>query len=326
MLRLTNDISIGQFQFLGVNEVTTESGWELMTDTCKIIVPKKLRWQGKPLVADTSPLLKKGDEVSVKLGYNDRNETVFKGFLTNIHADLPIELECQDAMWKLKTGTFNCSYRHVTLSQLLNDMFEREDLEDIEIVILAEHDLGQFRVGKETTPAKVLDQIRKDYFVKFFFRDGVLFAGWAFDAKNQKEHIIRFNRNVVEHDLQYVRKDDVKLKIKCVILNSKNKKEEFEIGDEDGEVRTIHHYNVSKSEMKKLCEAEMERLRYDGYRGTITIFGEPHIQHGDIVTLIDDDNLEREGGYLVKKVTKTFNERGYRQILEIESKVRDKKR
>ena len=29
MLRLTNDITIGAFQFLGVHEVTTESGWEL---------------------------------------------------------------------------------------------------------------------------------------------------------------------------------------------------------------------------------------------------------------------------------------------------------
>jgi len=321
MLRLTNDIQIGAFQFLGVNEVATESSWELMTDTCTITVPKKLTWQGKPLAADTNPLLKKGDAVTVKIGYNDRNNTVFKGYLTNIHANLPIVLDCQDAMWKLKTGSFKKSYRKVTLSQLLKDMLTPLH---IPFKVVAEHDLGGFRTKGNPTPAKVLDEIRKDYFTKFFFRDGVFYAGLAYVAELQKEHTIRFNRNVVEHDLEYVRKDDVKLKIKCVILNSKNKKEEFEIGDDDGEVRTIHHYNVSKSEMLKLCTAEMERLRYDGYRGTVTIFGEPHIQHGDVVTLIDTDNPEREGAYLVKKVTKTFNERGYRQILEIETKVRSK--
>ncbi len=318
MLKLTNDINIGQFQFLGVNEVTTESGWELMTDTCKIIVPKKLRWQGKPLVADTSPLLKKGDEVSVKLGYNDRNETVFKGFLTNIHADLPIELECQDTMWKLKRGAFTKSYRKVTLSQLLKDMLTPLS---IPYKVVAEHELGGFRTKGNPTPAKVLDEIRKDYFVKFFFRDGVFYAGLAYVAELQREHTIRFNRNVVDNGLEYVRKDDVKIKIKCVILNAQNKKEEFEIGDEDGEIRTIHHYNVSKSEMKKLCEAELERLRYDGYRGTLTTFGEPNVKHGDIVKLIDIENTEREGRYLVKKVTTTFNERGYRQMLDIETKV-----
>ncbi len=318
MLRLTSDLTIGNYQFLGVNEINIESGWELMTDTCKITVPKKLTWQGKSLATGASPLLKKGDAVSVKIGYNDRNNDVFKGYLTNIHADLPIVLDCQDAMWKLKAGAFTKSYRKVTLSQLLKDMLTPLS---IPFKVVAEHDLGAFRTKGNPTPAKVLDEIRKDYFTKFFFRDGVFYAGLAYVAELQKEHTIRFNRNVVEHDLEYVRKDDVKLKIKCVILNSKNKKEEFEIGDEAGEVRTIHQYNVSKSEMLKLCTAEMERLRYDGYRGTITIFGEPHVQHGDIVKLIDDDNPERQGRYLVKKVVKTFSARGYRQTLDIENKV-----
>ena len=321
MLRLTNDITIGAFQFLGVHEVTTESGWELMTDTCKIVVPKKLSWQGKPLVADKSPLLKKGDKVNVKLGYNDRNQRVFTGYLTNIHADLPIMLECQDEMWRLKQGAFTKSYRNVKLSQLLKDMLTPLS---IKYKVVAEHDLGMFRTKGNPTPAKVLDELRKNYFIKFFFRDGIFYAGLAYVASLQKEHSIRFNRNVTDNSLEYVRKEDVKLKIKCVILSADNKKEEFEIGDDDGEVRTIHHYNVSKAEMKKLCTAEMERLRYDGYRGTLTIFGEPFIQHGDVVSLFDPDAPERKGRYLVKKVTTSFNEQGYRQTLDIETKVSEK--
>jgi hypothetical protein len=320
MLRLTNNIQIGKYQFLGVNEVTTESSWELMTDTCKIVIPKKTSWKGQALATGDNPLLKKGDVVSVKIGYNDRNNKVFEGYLTQIHADLPISLDCQDEMWKLKTGAFTKSYRSVKLSQLLHDMLTPLS---IKFKVVAEHDLGMFRTKGNSTPAKVLDELRKNYFVKFFFRDGILYAGLAYVAELQREHTIRFNRNVVENDLEYIRKDDVKLKIKCVILDAKNKREEFEVGDDDGEIRTIHHYNITKSAAKKLVTEEMERLRYDGYRGSLTIFGEPNVKHGDIVRLIDPDHATHKGRYLIKKVSTTFNEHGYRQMLQIETKVSD---
>jgi hypothetical protein len=315
MLRMTNDVSVGSYKFTGVNEVTVESGWELMTDVCSITVPKKLKWEGKPIALDKDALLKKGDKVTVKLGYNDENNQVFTGYLTNIHADMPIMLQCQDAMWLLKKGNFNKAYRQVTLSTLLKDM-----LPSVPVKVVAEHDLGMLRIVN-ATPAKVLNDLRKDYFVKAFFRDGTLYAGLAYVPELQSEHTIRFNRNVVENNLEYVRKDDVKIKLKCVILNPDNKKEEFEIGDSDGEIRTIHKYNISRSAMQTLAEAELERLRYDGYRGSLTIFGSPYVQHGDVVKLIDGDNPERDGRYLVKKVSTKFNQNGYRQTLEIESKV-----
>lgn len=318
MLRLTSDVKIGDYTFLGVTEVTTESSWDMMTDTCTVVVPKKLIWEGKPLVLDKNPIFKKGNTVTVKLGYDDRNNVVFEGYVTNIHADLPIEINCQDEMWKIKVGRFNKAYRSVKLSQLLRDMLTPLG---VKYKVVADYDLGMLRTKDNPTPAKVLEELRKTYFLKYFFRNGTLYVGQAYVSELQTEHKILFNRHVIENNLEYVRKDDVKIKLRCVILYPDNKKKEFEIGSDDGEVRTFSQYDVPEGDMRRLAAIELERLRYEGYRGNLTLFGEPFIQHGDVVELIDTDNPERNGRYFVKKITRKFGRNGYRQIIEPEGRV-----
>jgi hypothetical protein len=317
--RLTNTVEIGDYTFWAVHEVVTESSWDMMTDTCTIVIPKKLRWQGKPLVLADNPLLKKGNAVTIKLGYDDRNNAVFKGYITQIYADFPIQINCQDEMWKLKTGRFNKAYRSVKLSQLLRDMLTPLG---VKYKIIADYDLGMLRTKDNPTPAKVLEELRKTYFLKFFFRNGTLYVGQAYVAELQTEHTVNF-RDIPRggNNLEYIRKEDVLIKLRCVILYPDNKKVEFEIGADDGEVRTFSQYDVPEKEMRRLAAIELERLRYEGYRGSLTLFGEPFVQHGDIVELIDDDNPERNGRYFVKKVSRKFSSAGYRQIIEPEGRV-----
>ena len=317
MKKLTSKIQIGAYLFNGVTEVTTESSWEQMTDTATITIPKRIEWQGKPLVFSDNPILKKGNAVKIELGYDDVNEAVFEGYLTNIHVMRPVKLDCQDTMWQLKKGEFTKAYRQCTLSQLLKDMNMGVPYE-----VVANHDLGSYRTPKsKMTPAQVLEDLRQNYFVKFFFRGGKLYAGLAYVAKLQTVHKLKFDVHVVENNLEFVKKEDVKIKIRCVIMKPDNKKEEFEVGDTEGEVRTLHKYNISKEAMKILASQEIERLKYDGFRGTLTIFGQPFIQHGDVVDINDPETPEAKGQYLVKKVSRSFSQSGYRQTIELEGKV-----
>jgi hypothetical protein len=317
MLVMNDHVTIGDYAFTGIAEVTTQSSWDSMTDTAVVTVPKKLNWEGKPLVLDGNPILKKGNKVRIELGYDNRLQKVFDGYATAIHANMPITIDCQDEMWRLKTGQFNKAYRSVSMSQLLHDMLKPSG---VKYEVVADYDLGTVRFS-DGTPAKVLEILRKTYFMKCFFRDTILYVGQAIVAKLQTEHTIKFNRHVVENNLEYAKKEDVKIKLRCVILYPDNKTVEFEIGANDGEVRTFNQYNVSEQTMRTLAEAEIERLRYDGYKGSLTIFGEPFVQHGDIVRLIDDENPDHEGRFLVKSVGRKFSPQGYRQTLEIEGKV-----
>ena len=289
------------------------STWDNLTDLAVLTVPKKVQWRGEPLVFSNNPILKKGNPLSINVGFNDRNAEWFKGYITAIHAGREVTVDCQDAMFLLKSGTFTKSYEKAKLSQILKDMLPPS----VKFEVVADYDFGKLRINP-TTPAQVLAQLRQDYFVRAFFRDGTLYAGLSIVPKLQKTHKVNL---VIDNNLEYINKDEVKILIKGVILDAKNKKTPIEVGDKDGEVRTIHKYDISENEMTRLCEQELERLRYTGFRGTFTTFIEPFINHGDVVILPKLYDVDTDGGYLVKKVTRSFDGTKARQTVELETKI-----
>lgn len=318
MINLESNIIIGKYDFKGVHAVEIDSSWDNLTDTCEIVFPRKVAWQGKNLATGSDPILKRKQAVSVELGYKGDTSVIFTGFVRDVSAEIPVKINCEDGMYLLKTGEITRSYRSVTLSKLLADVVGGV----LPFKVTAEYDLGQFRISK-ATPAKVLQHLREHYLIRCWVRGGILYAGLPYVSELQKEHSLDFNRNVISHNLEYREKDDIRLSLKAQIVKPGNGSETVEVpegGDPDGEQRTFHYYNVSKSEAKKMLEQEAERLKYTGYRGTLTTFGTPQIQHGDFVNLNDPTFPERAGRYLVKKVKTSFGMNGYRQEIELESK------
>ncbi len=322
MLRMTSDIIIDagsvspqRMRWSGVTSVEIVSSWDTLTDTCMITVPSKLKWKENYIYPGLDPFLKKGMDIEVRLGYDDRNNTAFKGYINVINADMPVTLECEDEAWKLKRTSITKSYKDVDLKTLLQDLlpgllFEAPDVR-----------LGPFRISK-ASPAEVLDEIKKTYYMPSFFRDGKLYVGFAYVPSLQSTHNIVFDRHVVDNDLKYVKEEDTKIKLTIVSVSPDNEKKEYEFGDlEDGEQRTLYFYDKNAAEINHIGNEEVKRLRYTGYRGSLTVFGEPFIQHGDAVNLTDPMYPGRDGSYLVKKVTRNFDENGYRQILELDLKI-----
>lgn len=315
MFRLTSTISIGNYSFRGVVGVEVESSWEDQTDKCTITIPRKLNWQGKAVATGTDPLLRRGDAVNVQIGYDDENESIFTGYVHQISAEIPTRIECQDPMWLLKQSTVTKSYKSVKLATLLADIvpsgipFEAFDVE-----------LGPYRIS-QATPAQVLEDLRKTYFLKSWFRNGTLYCGFAYVPSIQSSHIIRMERNVVENQLEYVRKEDVKIKLKMIAMQPDNSKVEYETGDTDGEQRTMYYYEKTLAELKAIADEEIERLRYEGYRGSLTTFGKPTVRHGDIIDLRSEAYPERDGEYRVKAVRYSFGMGGYRQEITLDTKI-----
>lgn len=317
MFKLTCKITVGVYVFNGVNEVTVNSSWEELTDTCTIVLPRKLNWKGRNIAAGNNPLISRGDTVKIELGYDGGLNTVFTGFVKNISAETPVKIQCEDGMYLLKKGNFTKSYKSCDLDTLLKDL---QKVVAFKYQLLANRELGQLRISN-ATPAKVLEELRSKYQVKFFFRAGILYAGLVADASAQKTHSIKMELNVIENRLEYRRKEDVKIKLEANILYPDNTIEKLESGDLDGEQRTIHYYNIPVADVKKQLAQELERLKYDGYKGSFTTFGKPFIQHGDIVNITSEVLPERNGKYLVKSVETNFGSDGYRQIVEPETKV-----
>ena len=314
MFRLTSDITIAdKYRFLGAIEAETVSSWDDLTDTATLVFPHQIAWKDEKIALGNSPILRKGDPLSISFGLDGENAEWLNGFITKINAGIPTKVEAQDAMFLLKKGEFVKSYKSGTLKGLLTDMLKGI----VPFEVTADFELGQIRSVGRPTPAQWLERLRTDYFVRFFFRNGTLYAGLPIVPKLQTVHKII----VIQNDLEYIRKDDVKILLKGVIIKTDNSKVEIEVGDKDGEIRTINKYNISEQEMRRFLEQEIAALRYEGYRGSFTTFIRPDIQHGDIVTLPTLYNLEHDGRYIVKRVTKTVQGLAARQRVELERRI-----
>lgn len=318
MNRLNSEITLGDNVARFVTEVSIESSWKTLTDTASIVLPKKITKNGEPIFIGDTGLFKKGDAVEIKLGYYPNLLTRFKGYIAGIVPDSPLQIECEDEMYLLKRKDITKSFKSVSLKDLLTEI-----LKDTGVSFEAvDAELGQFRITR-ATPAQVLEQLKKTYALQSFIKDGVLRVGLSFYPEEGNDVDIVIERDVIDpSSLEYKKEDDVRLKVKVISMLLNNKKLEVDVGDPDGEVRTLHVYNItSEKELKAIGERELPKFRYEGYFGSFETFLEPQIKQGDRINLGSKKFVERAGIYRVDDVDTTFGQGGGRQIVQLGAKI-----
>jgi hypothetical protein len=315
MFNLCSHIEVGSFVFTYVNGVSIDSSWKNMTDKATIKLPRNLKLQYKNLRDIITP----GMEVLVKLGYNNELNEEFKGYVSAVKPTFPMEIDCEDEFYKLKRmPVAPKSWKSIELSDLLEYMCP-----EVKRNIIGA-DLGAFRIDKETnTVAKVLEAIKQSYGLYSFFRNGELTIGLQYDPASQKEAIFHFQKNIISHQLEFKRKEDVKIKVKAVSHLFNNKKIEVEIGDkdEDASTQSMDYTNLTKEQLTIQANKDLDSLKYDGYRGSFTAFGIPVVNHGDIADLRDDEYPEKNGKFSIQSVKKTFDTNGFRREIELDKKA-----
>ena len=119
---------IWTFEKVSSVEITLDS--ESLTDTCVIKLPKKIKWQNEAEIP-----LKRGDAVSVWLGYNGELELAFTGYIRTVGFKNPVVITCEDEMFRLKQIEAKKLYSLLQELERLLQIFDGVflDLEAIEI-------------------------------------------------------------------------------------------------------------------------------------------------------------------------------------------------
>jgi hypothetical protein len=329
MLRLSNKITIGAelldiiiFDF--VNDIEIEESWENLTDTARVVVPRKLSFNGKPIAIGSEAIFKRGLSIKIEQGYDDNLKVVFDGFISKVHLSLPITLDCEDKMYLLKKNTLkNKSYSSVSLEALLKYIIPTE----IQYTTngFTFENLGQIRISNNATSAMVLDMLRKTYQIYSYFRDGKLYVGLAYQKSLQRNKAFGFEKNIIEDKgLEWENSEDVKIKVKGVSVQSDNTKREYAYPsiDAEGQQMTVSVPNVGQADLEKYVKRYYDSFQYSGYKGSFTTFGEPLVNHGDVIKFTGEKLTERnEGSYLVRSVKRSFSMNGYRQVIELANKL-----
>lgn len=287
---------------------------DALTTTCTLTLPKKTQWQG-----ETSNPLKRGDEVSVWLGYDDDLQLAFKGYITQKGFKTPLMIKCEDEMFRLRqTEAKKKTYKTVTLETLLKD----QGLE-YQFKVLGEQNIGQYRVNVDTV-AELLGHLKENSIRSFFrLEDGnpVLYCGVMFERSAELQQVFATGVNIIsDENLDEQNADDIKIKLKVISLQPDNKKKiKVEVGDNGGERRTLHCYNKTEAEAKAWGKQELERLKRSGLTGSFTTFGAPLVDCLDVVGIKIDD--ERKGKYQVQKNAITYGTGGFRQEITLGARI-----
>jgi hypothetical protein len=318
VLVLSSEVHIGNYVFKQINDVQIESSYETLTDVCTITIPRKLAFQGKTIFLDKDPIFKKGDPVVVNLGYGfDGKSEVFTGFITRIESGIPTKIICEDAAYKLKeTKPFNLSYPVLDMETLLKDILPS----GIKYILPGKIELGKARFTK-VTASQILKYLQDKFSINAWFRGSTLYVGLNYFPELQKEHAFGFQKNIISDSLEFVKADDIKISVKATSILPDNSKIEVTRGDAEGTERTIHFYNVSKSTLEERATKALTDFKFDGFTGSFTTFGQPSVQHGDIVNLTDFYYPEKSGKYIAKSVKTSFGLSGYRQEIELAEKL-----
>lgn len=309
-------LKLGEITTSSLTSASGKSSLKELSDTCTITLPRAYRQaviKGKKDTLERKNItdyLKVGDEVLVALGYDDELHEKFVGYIKKISADVPLVLECEDEMYKLRKTNFSESFKSITLLQLLKKIapgYTYEVIDDIP--------LGKFIIANSSA-FETLEALRNDYLLHSYFKGNKLIVGFPTDFKPQNNYTFNTKHMRSSEALEFIKADDVKIEIKAISNNSNGTKTVVTVGDSGGSVRTLNFANKSKTELENLAKKQLSTLKFDGYQGSFEIFGIPLVKVGDAVTIVDDEHSERDGKYLVESVEWSFDNGGYKQTIK----------
>lgn len=319
MLKLCSEITIEgdkTWLFNAVADCNIVEDVSTLTDTCEIQLPKKIKWQ-EAVAKNGKPPIKRGDKITIKLGYDGDLQTRFTGFIRSVDAKVPITIKCEDGMFvlkshKVKPKAFKNASLHEIVSYLLEGTSIQFQLMDKNIKV------GNWRLTK-THASEELQELKEKMMLSSYFRringESILYIGLAYPLDNRKKVKFMHGKNIIDENFEYRDKEDVRVRCEAQSFNAKNKKVTYEYGDKDGDVIKIRMDGLTENELKKYAIEAVERYKQSGFKGSFETFGQPEVSKCDMVEIHASDG--NSGVYLVKKLEIEFGTNGYRQKIEL---------
>jgi len=222
------------FSFNFCNEFSVKTSWVDLTNDCKITFPKNVyvldaNGVRQPLGGIQSSvqvdnLFQRGDKVTIKYGYIETTPQpieVFEGYISKVTSKKPIQLECEDNMWLLKQTPIPRQLWPASkpLQELLSSLLTPLGLT---VDTTAAISVGSIIIENETV-AQFLIRIRKDFHIESVFVGNKLILGfdpYAGITPNPDVYKFTFQGNIISDELDWQRKDDVKLSAVVQSINT----------------------------------------------------------------------------------------------------------
>lgn len=317
-LNMSAKITVGDVYFTNVTSIQIQQAVNQISATATIVLPRFFKELNGKYIRD---YIKKGQPVEIVFGYLETGlVTEYKGYVSSVGSDVPLEIGC-DEMYPLRQNNYVKSYKSVTLKKLITDCTEGTFIKK---VVCPDVELGKYLVDNANT-YQVLEKVKEE--LGLFARvDGTtLFFGFAYDWKPDftKRHTYTIQDNVKKNDLKFKSSDEFSVRVRVKIRNAKGKAEYVEAGskNKDAAVTNLDYAASNAADAKKIAEARLKKMVYDGYTGSISGFGFPVTHAGDSLNVYDRREPYKDGAYLIEKVTVTYDSGGIERKNELAYKL-----
>lgn len=334
---LSSKISIEGFKpFAGVNAVTIKKSLGSYLDTAIIKIPATARMKqaGAEEIrsVQTARQFKRGQKITVALGYDGSLKTEFEGFISRVNMRTHCELECEGYAFQLRSKNINKVWKNTTIKQVVQDIISGTDivLGDVDdgpmsvFAVYNKNGVGQNGLEALKILKKALGETENIWFdgnrinaaIKYYSftdknkegkADAVYKIGWnTIDDKDMKQRELGDTK--VEVNLTHVQKNGDRITAKAGIPNSNFQQKQLQA-------------IVDKAQLQKRAKAKEAVENYSGFNGKLVGFLVPQVKPGNKLKVIDLKYPERSGNYLVESVETKFGTSGARRTVDISFKL-----
>jgi hypothetical protein len=315
------DIIVGKFRFDKVKQVEIIRSTGTVGDTARIDLPLSSVVKGNTKLTLKNEI-KRGDYVTIKLGYDNTLNLEFTGYVKSVQASEFLSIECEDNIKLLRVDIPNISIAGASLTNILDHIKANTG---VDYVTDTKIDWTEY-VIHNATAIEVIQKLKSDYGLSAFFNEsGKLWIGGMYDYKSGNIEYRLKNDNkemlVKANNLKYREASEKQFRVKAISMQANNKKLEVEFGDKSGDLRTFYAPLVitDKTQLENFAKNELAKYKYTGYEGSITTFLWPNAKPGMTAQITDIDGIK--GKYYVPTVKTSFGDTGAQRTVEISIKL-----
>jgi hypothetical protein len=319
MFRMTCDIKIGAFKPVKPNAVKWSRHITNFTDTSTVKLPAIAMLKSTGDIYEqvqTGLQIKEGMKVEVIAGYDGRNVTRFKGFVSRVNFTIPLEVDCEGYSYQLrKKLDINKSYVNTTAKKILIDLVQGTDIKLSEAI----PDIPIEKAGfKDCNGINVLEWLKENCKLTVYFNFDILYVGLE-QAETIKTVKFRLGWNVIKDNaLKFNdKKEFADVRIQLSGRKKDGTKEKAFIGKKDGQVKRIKTVIKDKVALNAIIKQKQREIVNKGYEGQITTFLEPVINPGEAAHIDDLKYTERTGKYFITGIDGDFDHSGGRVKIKI---------
>lgn len=316
MLQMSWNIRIGDFRLGLLDSVKIHRSVDLLADTAEITLPSTAL--NKTL--DVESRLKRGDLVTVQLGYDGELKDEFSGYLQEITVNGGnIVLKCEDELFLFRKPLPDKELKKIKLDALLKHIVQQIGL-SLDVKCSYEFVYDKYVIS-QATGFDVLKKIQEETKANVYVKEGTLHLHPAYEEVFGKA-VYDFAENVEKDGLTYKKADEQKVEVEVEGITKDGQQVKVQVGTPGGDRRTVKVYGVTDTAvLKKRGEEEMKRLVYDGYEGDLTGWLMPYCDAGYAAEVRDGEYPCKNGTYYVTAVSTEFSQNGGSRKVQLGRKL-----